>query len=430
VVLARQVASPLPGRRKVLQIAGRLGWGVADQAVSSLGNFALGFYVLQAFGAVQFGAFSLAFVTYTVVLNAARGMATDPMLVRCSGQANPRWRRASSAASGTALVVGIAAGLVSVVAGLLLPNPVGLTLIALGVGLPGLMFQDSWRFIFFACHRSAQSLLNDLVWGGLLVGVLVVLHITGQASQFRCLLAFGLTASVSGVVGSVQAGVPPRPDRALAWLREHRDLCGRYLVENVSASGATQIRSVLLGALAGLVQVGYVRGAEMLMGPFAVLLMGVAQVAVPEASRVFHRTPQRLGRFCLALGSVQAAAALLWGLAMAVILPLGAGSAILRESWGPASQMLPAVTLTVVASCFAGSFLPGLRAMGVAERSLRAQLTSAVVYVVCAAIGILLGGGLGACWGAAAGNTISAVVWWHQLRTALVGHRRAVNAHA
>jgi O-antigen/teichoic acid export membrane protein len=429
VVQVRQAASSVPGRRRVLQLAGRLGWGVADQAVSSLGNFALGLYVLQAFGAVQFGAFSLAFVTYTVVLNAARGLATDPMLVRCSGQANLRWHRASSAASGTALAVGITVGLVCAAAGLLLPEPVGSAFVALGVGLPGLMFQDSWRFVFFACHRSAQSLLNDLIWGALLVGVLVVLHRTGQASQFRCLLAFGLTASLSGVVGSVQALVLPRPDRTLAWFREHRDLSIRYLVENVSASGGPQVRSMFLGALAGLAQVGYVRGAEMLMGPFVVVLMGVAQVAVPEAARVFRHKPQRLSRFCLALGGAQAAAASLWGLILAVVLPLGAGSVMLKESRGPVTQMLPAVTLAVVAACFAASLLTGLRAMGAAERSLRAQLTSTAVYIVCSVVGVLLGGGLGACWGATVGMTISAMTWWYQLRTALEGHRRAVNAH-
>ena len=33
----------------------------------------------------SFGAFTLAFITYTVVINAARGLATDPLLVRFSG---------------------------------------------------------------------------------------------------------------------------------------------------------------------------------------------------------------------------------------------------------------------------------------------------------------------------------------------------------
>jgi hypothetical protein len=41
----------------------RLSWGVADQVVSSLTNFAVSIYVVHTLGAVQFGAFSLAYVT-------------------------------------------------------------------------------------------------------------------------------------------------------------------------------------------------------------------------------------------------------------------------------------------------------------------------------------------------------------------------------
>ena len=57
----------------------RLGWGVADQAVSSLTNFGVSIYVARTLGAVQFGAFSLAYVTYAFALNASRGLATDPL---------------------------------------------------------------------------------------------------------------------------------------------------------------------------------------------------------------------------------------------------------------------------------------------------------------------------------------------------------------
>ncbi|HEY9379073.1 MAG TPA: hypothetical protein VIQ02_18500, partial [Jiangellaceae bacterium] len=94
-------------KRGLFQIVQRLGWGVADQAISSLSNFALGIFVARTFGASSFGAFTLAYVTYTVVINAARGLATDPLLVRHSGDVHRRWRRATSAATGTALVVGV-----------------------------------------------------------------------------------------------------------------------------------------------------------------------------------------------------------------------------------------------------------------------------------------------------------------------------------
>ena len=56
-----------------------------DQGISSLSNLALGLFVARSFGASNFGAFTLAYITYTVVINAARGLATDPLLVRYSG---------------------------------------------------------------------------------------------------------------------------------------------------------------------------------------------------------------------------------------------------------------------------------------------------------------------------------------------------------
>ncbi len=94
---------------------------------------------------------------------------------------------------------------------------------------------------------------------------------------------------------------------------EHRDLGTRYLVENVSISGARQIRAFALGAVAGLATVGDVRAAEILMGPFLVVLMGISQVAVPEASAVLARSPRRLRLFCFGLGTVQAVAAAVVG---------------------------------------------------------------------------------------------------------------------
>ena len=96
--------------RPVRQVGRRLSWGVADQAVSSLTNFAVSIYVVRTLGAVQFGAFGLAYVTYSFVLNASRGVATEPLMVRFSGTDLRTWRRAVANCSGTAAVTGLAAG--------------------------------------------------------------------------------------------------------------------------------------------------------------------------------------------------------------------------------------------------------------------------------------------------------------------------------
>ena len=62
--------------------------------MSSISNFAVNIYIARTLGAVQYGAFGLAYVTYSFALNASRGLATDPLLVRFSGTDLPAWRRA------------------------------------------------------------------------------------------------------------------------------------------------------------------------------------------------------------------------------------------------------------------------------------------------------------------------------------------------
>ena len=220
----------------------------------------------------------------------------------------------------------------------------------------------------------------------------------------------------------MQARALPRPMRVAWWLRSHYQISVRYLVENLTISGASQVRSYVLGAAAGLAAVGYVRASEILMGPFLVVLMGISQVAVPEASRVFHRNSGRLARFCFILGGSQAAAAVAWGLLLMIIFPLGPGPALLKELWMPTSQLLPAITLTVAAASFTTAATAGLRAMGVARRSLRAQVIGSTAYAVCGAAGAVMGGALGASWGVTIAQTFAALVWWQQLRSALTDH--------
>ena len=150
-------------RSRVVQ---RISWGLADQAVSSLTNFGVSIYVARTLGAAQFGAFSLAYVTYGFALNASRGLATDPLMVRCSGVGLPAWRRAVADCTGTAAMVGLAVGSCVLAAAALIGGTAGAAFLALGLTLPGLLLQDSWRYSFFALGRGSQAFLNDTVLGG------------------------------------------------------------------------------------------------------------------------------------------------------------------------------------------------------------------------------------------------------------------------
>lgn len=380
-------------------------------------NFAVGIFVARSLGLTGFGVFTIAWVTYGVVLNVSRGLATDPLVVRFSGVPAESWRAAVSRSSGTALLIGLVSGAVSVLAGVALGGTLGAAFVALGLVLPALLLQDSWRFAFFAAGQGRKAFANDMVWAAALIPALLLA--AGSGNVFGSVLAWGLSGAVAAGYGCLQIRLLPSMAGTRGWLRQQRDLGPRYLVENVSNSGASQLRMYGLGAIAGLADVGAIRGAELLLGPFLAVLMGLSLVAVPEAARVLRRSPRRLPTFCLLLGGGQAAAALAWGLALLLLLPDAIGRLVLGSVWEPASALIVPVTLSVMGAGFVAGAAAGLRALGVARRSLRAQLFASAGYLGGGLTGAFVAGALGTSWGSAIAMWLGAAVWWFQLRAGL-----------
>ena len=230
-VAARRIPVALSWRL-IRQASRGLSWGVADQAMSTLTNFLLSIYVARTLGAAQFGAFSLAYVTYGFAINASRGLSIEPLLIRFSGTDMRTWRRATAGSTGTALLVGLASGACALVAGPLVGGTTGLAFLALGLTLPGLLLQDSWRYSFFALGRGHHAFINDTIWAVLLLPSLALLKMSGHANVFWFVLAWGASATVGAAIGSLQAQVVPNVVRATRWLVQHRDLGPRYLAEN------------------------------------------------------------------------------------------------------------------------------------------------------------------------------------------------------
>lgn len=397
-------------------IVGRLSWGLADQAASSISNFVVGVYVARSLGLAAFGVFSLAWVTYGVVLSVSRGVATDPLVVRFSGVPVASWRGAVARSSGAALGVGAVIGAACLAGGLAVGGSVGLAFACLGVMLPGLLLQDAWRYSFFAAGSGRKAFVNDIVWGVALVPAMVVAAQVGSVAAF--VLAWGGSASVAAVYGCFQSGIRPHMSGARQWLREHRDLGYRYLAENTCVSGASQLRAYGLGAIVGIGSVGAVRGAELLLGPFMAVLMGLSLVTVAEAARVLRRAPHRLGVFCLLLGGGQAIAALLWGAAL-LLMPGRVGELVLGGVWDSASELIVPATLGVAGAGLGTGAAAGLRALAAARRSLRSQLFASACYVCGGLGGAAVAGTVGSAWGVAAATLCGSAVWWLQLRSAL-----------
>lgn len=406
-----------PRRR---QIAGRLGWGVADQAVSSLENFLLGVYVAKTLGAESLGALGLAFVAYSIALNASRALSTDPLMIRYSTVAKDRWRRAAASSGGVALLVGIVGGVLCLALGAVLRSlmpgsEAASAFIALGIVLPGLTLQDSWRYAFFASGEGAKTFVNDTVWTLLLVAAWLVGLVTGQSGIMWALLAFGGTAALAALLGMLQARTLPRPRSPRAWLRRHKDLWPRFLVENLVLGAGGQVRPLVVAATAGLAAVGAVRGAEMLIGPVFALMAGIGGVAVPEAARALRRGGSALLRLCLALSVGLASMSLAWGLVLLFVFPHGIGEALLGSLWSDTYPLVLAVVVSVTAGCLHVGGSSGLRALGRADKTMRSQLSVTFLFVVLATAGAVGWDALGAVWGTAIASILGAGIWWSQL---------------
>jgi O-antigen/teichoic acid export membrane protein len=400
----------------------RLTWGLSDQAMCSLTNFLLSIYIARTLGAVQFGAFTLAYVTYGFAINASRGLSVEPLLIRFSGPEVTRWRRATAGCTGTALLVGIATGACAVIAGLVVGHTTGEAFLALGLTLPGLLLQDSWRYAFFALGRGYHAFVNDTFWAVIQIPLLVVLKVTGHADVFWFVLAWGLGGTAGAILGMFQAKVVPSLIRAKQWLIKHRDLGPRYLAENTGSNGADTVRSYSVSSILGLADVGYIQAANTLMGPFKVIFYGMSMLTIPEAARLLRESPRRLPLFCAAMGAGLGILALLWGVALLVALPLGIGHLMLGQIWRPTYPLVLPAALYVTAGCVGTGATIGLHALGAARRSLRAALITSGLIVVAGVSGALLGGVLGCMHAIAAVAWIGTFISWWELRKALHDH--------
>jgi O-antigen/teichoic acid export membrane protein len=395
----------------------RAGWGLGDQAFSSLTNFALGIAVARTVTTAEFGAFSLAFATYLLAMGMANALASQPLVVRYSTATEERWRDGTRSATGMALVVGVLSGLGCLVVAVVADGALSRAFLALGIAMPGLLLQDTWRFAFFTRGRGASAFVNDVVWALVLFPVLGVLLHLGLTDVLWLVAAWGVAGMAGGLVGMHQARIVPRPAGALAWWRQHRDQSANFVGEFAAVSGSKQGSVFGIGAVAGLAPVGALRAGEMLLGPLLVLFNGIYLIAVPEAARLLQHSLRRMLTALVALSAALAAAAALAG-AVLLALPDSIGEALLGETWALAVPViLPLAVANVLHGAISGSII-GLRALEAANHSFRARLVMSVLAVVLGVGGAAVAGAVGAAWGTVGSALVGTILHWHALRSA------------
>lgn len=405
------------------KLLSRISWGISDQSISSLMTLAVGVVAARALSAQSFGGFALALAAYWICLGTSRALNSEPFVVRYSGSSSSD-RDIPRDASGAAVFVGVALGLVLVGVGLLAPGSFGEALVGMGAVLPILLLEDCFRFIAFATHRGKIAFLGETAWAIGLFVALVLLSLLGIHRVLAYALAWGGTAAFGALVIGAGLRVVPTPRSSLRWWRSQRDLAPRYLGEFTALNGAGQFATYLISWIAGIVAAGSLRGAMVLMGPVTTLFFGVSLFAMPEGVILARQSDRDVVRFGRLISTSLALTALVWAGGL-YALPDSAGHALLGASSSGAKAVLPGVGLSVLASGLStGPFL-GLRAFAAARRSLRVRVAIAPLTLIGASLGAIVAGARGGAFGIAVASCIGFVYWQIQFRAELRERKKA-----
>ncbi len=405
---------PLRSRRVGAGVR-RGAWVVIDQGVSSLTNFAATVLVARSVDPDEFGSFGAGFVVYLLVVGVARGLVAQPLTIRASALDDRCEQRAEAArAMGAALLVGGVSAIGVMACGWGVGGATGAVLVVMGLCMPGLVAQDTWRFVFFTLGTPQQAVANDLVWLVVQLALMGAALLMSTTSVVLLAAAWSGSAVIAALYGMRQSALVPEVGQAVAYVTRHLELGGRLGMEFLFQNGSTLVTTLVLGLVVGTAGLGSLRGASTLFGPFYVLITGLQAAAVPEGSRLLARGSPQLMRLLRTMSAGLAGAAVFWGLVL-MGLPDGWGAAALGETWPAARQLVPATMVIMVGHGLASGGLTGLRVAGDVRSSLRVRVLAGVVAFATGAAGGLVVGVEGGAWGLAVGPCLTAVAAWYLL---------------
>ena len=389
-----------------------------DQGLSSLSNFGIAIAVALLTNATDFGAFALAYATYTVVLGISNSFGSGVLVVRFSAAETADQRRAVSGAAGITLAVALLASISVVLISRVASGPVSSALLALAIVLPGLLFQDLWRFSFVTMGVPKRAVLNDLVWCSCLVIAIYSTIKWGQPhSLYHLVLAWGLAGTAAALFGLLQLRLRIDIQGIGRWLNAHKNLAPALLVDFLLIAGSSQLALYAINLFAGLEEVGRFRGALTLFGPLAVVLSAARLLAVPEIVRLratsSHRIMPAARNFTIVLiGAATLASGLI------ALIPDSVGTRLLGSTWEASQSLLPLFGLLTVARAANVMPLVVIRALGATRRMLVARSFTAPLLVVGGAVGAYAAGAEGAALGLASAQLLGTLVWWRHMRKA------------
>ncbi len=400
-----------------------LSWGVLDQIVSSVANFAFVVIAAKALASEGLGAIAFTFELYLLGLCLARGLSGDPLMSRVAHLRGDALRTAIGASTSACLLAGTGLGALVATASLFASAPLAGVLLVAGLAMPGLVLQDYVRSAFVVQNRVRMTCLNDTFWAVAQVPALV-LAIEINPTATTVFGAWAATGCLAGVIGLVQLKCGLSGLRGVRdWLRETRSLWPYYLADNMAFQLTSVVFVMVLSGTAGLAAMAGFRVAMTVYSPLSTVARGVASVGVAALARRSH-DPRWIERSALLISWVMTPFAFAWGLVL-LLVPTHWGTAAFGESWLEAEPLVFLASFVTAAGLFGAGSVVGLRALGAGRSSLAGRLAVSLGATAAAATGGALAGLHGAFVALAITFPYQVAVWWWLLRRSTQAAERA-----
>jgi O-antigen/teichoic acid export membrane protein len=385
---------------------GRAIWTSQSQLLTSGTSFVINIAAAQALSPYEFGVFGLAFTVLILGTGIARAVVGETLLADDAVT--------DSSGDRVHYILGawrfglITSGLILASIPFLVAPSWRLPVVALALAIPLSVVQDATRYSFVREAVPRRAAGSDLAFFGAICTAVIAVHFMAIASPAIFLLVWAVGAA-AGIAAAGSIAVPSRAVLYGRWASLTRPIATLHAIEYLGRSGAPWATVLVLGAVAGPIEVGRVRGAQVLLGVLAMAyvgaeMYGIAEIARTSGARSQIRKAILLGAFCTtcAAGLVVVIRVMPERLGALVLGPSFAGAQTIAGGWLGAKWIL--------AGPVVGAFI-FLRARKASRLTLRLQLASGALAFSLGAYGAQRAGAEGLAAGLAAAALVSAPIW-------------------
>jgi O-antigen/teichoic acid export membrane protein len=412
-------ASPRAGGGRLRPLLQTSFWGLVDQTLISVTNFATLLILARTLGSSEFGSFVLAYTALLFLNGIQTALVTQPHNVLGQNRESDDYiRYTSSTALGQIALAAIlsALTLVGALAAATLAPHAAAILFALAAAICAWQLQEFVRRVLYTEGRLETAFAVDLVSYAGQVVVLLALVSFGEIDAPGALYVAGATSAVGAAVGAwkIRHSLERRADAAA--LRENW-VFGKWLAAALAASWlAGQLYIYLTGAMRGATAVGALKAAQIVLGPLNTFLLFLFTVLPIRYARIRSRAGDAELHHALILTyTATAPIVLIYCVAVAIF-----SGPILRLLYGTTYSGYGSVVVLFSVYYFVLHPVFLLTSALTAKRWTRPLFTgnlyAAALAVVAGWLLILEWGVNGAVVGMVAGTLLLAAVFWHAYR--------------